>query len=218
MIGIVETGAGNLTSVRAALDRLGRTHATLATPDTDGVDALVVPGQGHFGAVMDRLDQTGWRQALLGWIAEDRPLLGICVGQQILFEGSEEAPEAAGLGVLAGRVERLDFPKRPMVGWAPVEWAEGEDLAPGDAYFVNSFAVRDSDAAISRVTYGETFVAAVRRGRVLGVQFHPEKSGAWGQSLLGQLLATDSADLGASVGGLTEAGGVGRARSSDEAR
>ena len=187
MIGIVETGAGNLTSVRAALDRLGRAHATLATPETAGVDALVVPGQGHFGAVMDRLDQAGWREALLGWIAEDRPLLGICVGQQILFEGSAEAPEARGLGVLAGRCERLDFPKRPMVGWAPVAW-EGEDLADGDAYFVNSFAVRDSDAATARVTYGETFVAAVRRGRTVGVQFHPEKSGSWGQALLADLL------------------------------
>ena len=201
MTGIVETGAGNLTSVRAALDRLGLAHATLAAPRTEDIDALVVPGQGHFGAVMDRLDATGWRDALRGWMGEDRPLLGICVGQQILFEGSDEAPEAAGLGVLEGRVERLDFPKRPMVGWAPVAWADGEGFEPGDAYFVNSFAARGSDAAISRVTYGETFVAAVRRGNTVGVQFHPEKSGAWGQRLLGQILAPGSAH------GLTEAGG-----------
>jgi imidazoleglycerol phosphate synthase glutamine amidotransferase subunit HisH len=207
VIGIVDTHAGNLTSVRAALDRLGLAHATLETADTSGVDALLVPGQGRFGAVMRTLDDRGWRDALLAWHGEGRPMLGICVGQQVLFETSDEDPDARGLGILRGRVERLDFPKAPMVGWAPVAWEPGSPpdrgpgqapasggatsgaLEDGDAYFVNSYAVRESDAALARTTYGETFVSAVRSGNTLAVQFHPEKSGAWGQALLATLLA-----------------------------
>ena len=187
MIGIVDTGAGNLTSVRAALDRLGRAHATLAAPETAGVSALVVPGQGRFGAVMDRLDASGWTPALRRWIGGGRPCLGICIGMQVLFERSAEDPGVRGLGVLAGGAERLAFPKRPMVGWAPVAWSE-PGLADGDAYFVNSFGVRASDAAVAETAYGERFVSAVRVGATVGVQFHPEKSGAWGQRVLGALL------------------------------
>ncbi|MEM6326792.1 MAG: imidazole glycerol phosphate synthase subunit HisH [Bacteroidota bacterium] len=187
MIGILDTEAGNLTSVRAALDRLGLAHRTLWDVETDGLDAILVPGQGRFGAVMASLDARGWREALLAWHAEGRRLVGICVGQQILFEGSDEDPEAVGLGLLAGRTERLDFPKRPMVGWAPVEW-QRDGLPPGDAYFVNSFAARHSDAALATTTYGERFVSAVGSGSTVAVQFHPEKSGAWGQEVLAQLL------------------------------
>lgn len=187
MIGLLDTQAGNLTSVRAALDRLGLAHRTLWDVDTDGLDAILVPGQGHFGSVMASLDSRGWRDALLGWHAEGRRLVGICVGQQILFEGSDEAPEAAGLGLLAGRAERLDFPKRPMVGWAPVAWTDPA-FPSGDAYFVNSYAARTSPDALAATTYGERFVSAVRTGNTLAVQFHPEKSGAWGQDVLARLL------------------------------
>ncbi|OZC02316.1 imidazole glycerol phosphate synthase subunit HisH [Rubricoccus marinus] len=193
MIGIVDTRAGNLTSVRAALNRLGVDHVTLEAPRLEGIHTLLVPGQGRFAAVMETLDARGWREPLLEWHAEDRPLLGICVGQQILFETSDEDPGARGLGILPGHVEKLAFPKSPMVGWAPVAWtpeASGErDLASGDAYFVNSYAARESDAAIATTTYGETFVSAVRKGNTVAVQFHPEKSGTWGQAVLGQLLA-----------------------------
>ncbi|HIG74709.1 MAG TPA: imidazole glycerol phosphate synthase subunit HisH [Bacteroidetes bacterium] len=189
MIGILDTQAGNLTSVRAALDRLGLAHRTLWDVETDGLDAILVPGQGHFGSVMASLDARGWRDALLAWHGENRRLVGICVGQQILFEGSDEAPDAAGLGLLAGRAERLDFPKRPMVGWAPVEWTD-PSLPAGDAYFVNSFAARQSADALAQTTYGERFVSAVRRRNTVAVQFHPEKSGAWGQQVLAQLLTS----------------------------
>ena len=193
MIGIVDTHAGNLTSVRAALDRLRMDHVTLEAPRLEGIHTLLVPGQGRFAAVMETLDAREWREPLLEWHAADRPLLGICVGQQILFETSDEDPGARGLGILPGHVEKLAFPKSPMVGWAPVAWtpeASGErDLASGDAYFVNSYAVRKSDAAIATTTYGETFVSAVRKGKTVAVQFHPEKSGTWGQAVLGQLLA-----------------------------
>lgn len=187
MIGLLDTQAGNLTSVRAALDRIGLAHRTLWDVETDGLDALLVPGQGRFGAVMASLDERGWRDALLAWHAEGRRLVGICVGQQILFEGSDEDEGAEGLGILNGRAERLDFPKRPMVGWAPVEWAD-DSFPAGDAYFVNSFATRRSDDALAETVYGERFVSAVRNGNTVAVQFHPEKSGAWGQQVLAQLL------------------------------
>lgn len=206
MVGIVETGAGNLATLRAALDRLGHAHATLATPaDAPGglaaVDALVVPGQGRFGPVMERLRASGWADALRAWAAADRPLVGICVGLQVLFEGSDEDPGVAGLGLFAGRAARLDGPKRPLVGWADVAWApgalEGHALAgapDGAAYFVNSYAVPlagapDGVAGVAR--YGSPFVAAVRRGRVSAVQFHVEVSGAWGTDVLGRMLGRE---------------------------
>jgi imidazole glycerol phosphate synthase glutamine amidotransferase subunit len=194
VIGILDTEAGNLTSVRAALDRLGLAHRTLWDAETEGLDTILVPGQGRFGAVMDSLDRRGWRETLLAWARDGKPLLGICVGQQILFEGSDEDPEAAGLAVLPGRAERLAFPKAPMVGWAPVDWTDTA-LPDGDAYFVNSFAVRPSEALrqsgaiLAETAYGEQFVSAIRRGSVTAVQFHPEKSGAWGQAVLARLLA-----------------------------
>ena len=189
MIGILDTEAGNLTSVRAALDRLGLAHRTLWDAETDGLDAILVPGQGRFGAVMDSLDERGWRDTLLAWHRDGRRLVGICVGQQILFEGSDEDPEAEGLGILSGRAERLNFPKRPMVGWAPVNWTDSA-LPAGDAYFVNSFAARASADALATTTYGERFVSAVRTGNTVAVQFHPEKSGAWGQDVLARLLTS----------------------------
>ncbi|MEM1055897.1 MAG: imidazole glycerol phosphate synthase subunit HisH [Bacteroidota bacterium] len=195
MIGILDTEAGNLTSVRAALDRLGLAHRTLWEVVTDGLDVILVPGQGRFGAVMASLGQRGWREALHAWTGENRRLVGICVGQQILFEGSDEDPEADGLALLPGRAERLAFPKAPMVGWAPVTWTD-EALPAGDAYFVNSFAVRATDTlrqsgtVLAETVYGERFVSAVRRGSVTAVQFHPEKSGTWGQAVLADLLAT----------------------------
>ena len=202
MIGIVDTAAGNLTSVRAALDRLGLAHATLAAPELGGVERLLIPGQGRFGAVMAHLDATGWAPALRAWLAADRPLVGICVGLQVLFEASAEDPGVAGLGVLAGAAAPVGGPKRPMVGWADVAWSEppggGPDGAPGSpldasldgpAYFVNSFAVPRSEAAIAVADYGGPFVAAARRGRAVGVQFHPEKSGPWGQEVLRRCLS-----------------------------
>ena len=194
MIGILDTEAGNLASVRAALDRLGLAHRTLGDAQTDGLDAILVPGQGRFGAVMASLDARGWRDELLAWARDGKPLVGICVGQQILFEGSDEDPDARGLALLPGRAERLAFPKAPMVGWAPVAWRDA-GLPDGDAYFVNSFAVRPSDALrasgaiLAETAYGERFASAVRSGSVTAVQFHPEKSGAWGQRVLAHLLA-----------------------------
>ena len=112
-------------------------------------------------------------------------LLGICVGMQIFFEGSEEDPNSEGLAWFKGKARALDFPKKPMVGWAELE----SEFWPNDpVYFVNSFAIKASEKSIAQTTYGETFCAAVQAGSFTGVQFHPEKSSQAGSNILRQAL------------------------------
>ena len=185
-IGVLHPDSGNITSICDALARLDRPYRLMREPDMDGIDQLLLPGQGRFGAVMRFLHRHGWVEVLRDWVAADRPLLGICVGMQVLFASSEE-DEDPGLGIFPGRVELLRAPKRPMMGWVPIAWRQG-DLPPGTAYFVNSFVVHESEHAIATVTYGAPFAAAVARGNTIAFQFHPEKSGAWGKELLATCL------------------------------
>lgn len=186
MIGIVQPDSGNITSICDSVARLGLAYRLLREPQLEGITHLILPGQGRFGAVMRYLNRTGWSEALRQWVADGKPLIGICVGLQVLFESSEE-DEDAGLGLLPGRVTRVQAPKRPMMGWAPVRFCN-IDLPDGDAYFVNSFVVPESEHAVASVTYGAPFAAAVARDNVVAFQFHPEKSGAWGQEVLGLCL------------------------------
>lgn len=188
-IAIINTNAGNVTSLIHAITRLGKETRLLTSPDDlSGVSQLVIPGQGHFGSVMGHLTETGWVTAIHNWVAEGKPLLGICVGLQILFEASEEAPGVAGLGIFSGQVTRLRSPKQPMVGWAEVNWV-GDRFPHGAAYFVNSFVVRDAAEGVAQTTYGEQFCAVVERGSVIAFQFHPEKSGDYGRRIFEQWLA-----------------------------
>lgn len=186
-IGVISPHSGNITSVCDALDRLNRRVRVLERPDLTDIDQLILPGQGRFGPVMTYLEEAGWMSALRQWVANDRPLLGICVGMQVLFESSDEDPGTPGLGVFRGHAHLLDAPKRPMIGWANVAWASSE-FDDGAAYFVNSFVIGDHPNSIATTVYGEVFCAAVRRGRTLAVQFHPEKSGAWGKEMLHRCL------------------------------
>lgn len=187
-IAIINTNAGNVTSLIHAITRLGKEARLLASPDDlSDVSQLVIPGQGHFGSVMDHLTQTGWVAAIHNWVAEGKPLLGICVGLQILFEESEEAPGGAGLGIFSGQVTRLRSPKQPMVGWAEVNWQHNR-FSTGAAYFVNSFVVRESAQCVAQTTYGEQFCAVVERGNTIAFQFHPEKSGDYGRRIFEQWL------------------------------
>ncbi len=187
-IGVIESG-GNIASLIAAIARAG--HQPIRLPDAtalSAVDQLVLPGQGRFATVMKTLDEKGWRTALLRWYADNKPLLGICVGLQVLFDSSDEDPGSQGLGILRGRVRRLDSPKQPMMGWSRVHFP-GAEAPDGDAYFVNSYVVTDSEAGIGYAEYGQKFCAVLQSGNWRACQFHPEKSGAYGARLMQQWLS-----------------------------
>ncbi len=191
-IAVVDYGAGNMVSIEQALTRVGA-QVVVAT-DADGLidaDAIVVPGVGAAGPAMDRLARSGLLEPLRAWIAADRPFLGICLGLQLLFEGSDE-DGAVTLGALAGRTVRLpDAPTLPHIGWNQVDLVCDDPLFEGiadgsDFYFVHSYIGEPADATtvLARTTHGPPFVSAVRRGRLAGVQFHPERSGEDGLRLL----------------------------------
>ncbi len=187
MIGIVEYGCGNLASLENALDVLGFPHQRVITPQAlASSERLILPGVGHFGHAMSNLRSRGLVEALQAW---DRPLLGICLGMQLLFEGSAEAPEMPGLGLLPGRFEAFSDPalKVPHMGWSPLDF-QGR-IAP--VYFVHSYRLPawvGPEARIGTATYGEPFVACFRAGRLGGFQFHPEKSSRDGLALLQEAL------------------------------
>jgi glutamine amidotransferase len=194
MIGILDYGIGNLRSVQKALQSVGadapfvRERTQLAA-----LEGLVLPGVGNFGDCVRGLRGTGLWDDVLEWIAADRPFFGICVGYQMLFEGSEEAPDAAGLGVFRGRVVKFKDPrlKVPQIGWNQLEVCQGtpflKSVNTGDyVYFVHSYypePVDPSHVAL-RSDYGGPFACASARGNLFATQFHPEKSQKVGLQLL----------------------------------
>jgi imidazole glycerol-phosphate synthase subunit HisH len=190
-IAVIDYGAGNLRSIRRALEAAGA-HVTV-TSDGEHVrraDAVVFPGVGAAGAAMDRLHQLGLAEAIGEVVAEKRPFLGICLGMQLLFEHQEEG-DTRGLGLLNGRVRTLSpAVKVPQIGWNRVRWIqEGGGCHPADEddfYFVHSYIVEPSDPAdvVAVTRYGEVFPSIVRYGSVWGTQFHPEKSGLAGLKLI----------------------------------
>jgi imidazole glycerol-phosphate synthase subunit HisH len=161
-------------------------------------ERLALPGQGHFGQCMARLESTGLRSAVLDFVHTGRPFIGICVGMQLLFDESEEAPGVAGLGLIPGDIRRLqtDLPL-PHVGWNAVEWTRDAELDPVLAgvagpepryfYHVHSYGSLEADAphVLGRCTYGDAFASVVRRDNAWGIQFHPEKSQEDGLRVLG---------------------------------
>jgi imidazole glycerol phosphate synthase glutamine amidotransferase subunit len=194
-IAVVDYGAGNLVSIDQALRVAGADVVVVRRPaDLAGADGLVVPGVGAAAPAMARLTRRGLVDPIRDWVAADRPFLGICLGMQLLFEGSDE-DGAVTLGLLAGRTERLvDAPHLPHIGWNAVRRTREHPLFAGIApdalfYFVHSYAPRPAGPAAADLTlavtdHGGTFVPAVGRGRLAGVQFHPERSGADGLRLL----------------------------------
>jgi glutamine amidotransferase len=189
-VALVDYGAGNLTSVIKALHAVGADVRLVADVDgLAGADALVVPGVGNFAATASLGPE--WRSAVLAAIDRGLPTLGICLGMQWLFEGSAEAPDTPGLGLIAGRCFRLEGDvKVPHVGWNSLDLAARpsrlfDGVASGaSAYFTHSYAAPLVDDTAARTTHAVPFSAAVERGRVFGVQFHPEKSGATGLKML----------------------------------
>lgn len=196
-VGIIDYGGGNLRSVANALRSLGTAPHVVSSPDdTAGLTHLLLPGQGAFGDVMTRLDQRGLTAALRDWIAADKPYFGICVGYQILFDASEEAPGQPGLGVIPGTVRRFaDEPglKIPHMGWNSAIATRGETAVWKELgtepyfYYVHSYfpVPARRDVVVAETTYGtQTFAGAVERGRLFACQFHPEKSQSAGLRLI----------------------------------
>jgi glutamine amidotransferase len=193
-IAIADYGIGNLGSVSKAFRHLGATAFLAEDPrELVAADALVLPGDGAFGATMAELVRRGHDEVVHAFAREGRPVLGICVGMQILFEESDEHGRQQGLGLLRGRVERFPPPLRvPHMGWNRLEPRRPHpllgELAADHVYFVHSYACRprlDEDV-LATADYGGPFAAVVGRGSVLGMQFHPEKSQAAGLRLLRQ--------------------------------
>jgi glutamine amidotransferase len=198
VIALIDYGAGNLTSVRKALTALRADFSTPVRPEECArYSAVIVPGVGNFAATAALVGR--WRDAIADTVHGGTPLLGICLGMQWLFEGSDEAPDVPGLGVLEGRVTRLRGNadaglKIPHVGWNALDFRGDARILSGLApqshvYFTHSYAAPVTDACVAATTHGETFAAVVEHGNIFGVQFHPEKSGDAGLQILRNFLA-----------------------------
>ncbi|MCP5487210.1 MAG: imidazole glycerol phosphate synthase subunit HisH [Verrucomicrobia bacterium] len=204
MIGIVDYGMGNLGSVTNACRFLNLPCTVVTAPsEVSGCRALILPGVGAFGDCMKHIRSHDLEPVIQDWIAADRPFLGICVGLQVLFAGSEESPGVPGLGIFSGMVHKFpggDGLKIPQIGWNRVTWKKtGHPVMEGipdgsHFYFVHSYYVDCADSAWVAATteFGITYTCAVTRGNLFAVQFHPEKSQKVGLALL-QNFATRAA-------------------------
>jgi glutamine amidotransferase len=193
---VLDYGSGNLRSAERALRRAGAEVEVTADADAAlAADGLVVPGVGAFAACMRGIDAIGGAEIVRKRIAAGGPVLGICVGFQVLFEyGDEHGVRTAGIGQWPGGVTKLEAPVLPHMGWNVVVTAPGSALFSGVEherfYFVHSFAPRAAPGLVTTAEHGERFVAAVEDGLVAGTQFHPEKSGDAGAQLLQNWLGT----------------------------
>jgi imidazole glycerol phosphate synthase glutamine amidotransferase subunit len=191
LISILDYGAGNLRSVENTLGAIGAQYELVrAAASLRTAEKIILPGVGHFGQMMKSLDEMQVRDALLERIEAGVPFLGICLGLQALFESSEEAPDARGLGVFKGRIEKFSGDARvPHMGWNSIERTRESTLLDGMGdtpyvYFANSFyapAVAESSATCE---YGVRFAAVIEHRNIHAVQFHPEKSGSVGLKMM----------------------------------
>lgn len=199
-VAVLNYGMGNLRSVEKALERVGAEPQITAEAEVAAAaDGVVLPGVGAFPMAMERIRGLGLDAFLDEWAGADRPLLGICLGMQLLLDSSEELGGDRGLGIIPGEVTALDAPglKVPHMGWEPVRWERASrfaDAVPNDTpfYFVHSFAARPADpgAVVGTAVWGERFPCVVESGGTRGVQFHPEKSSAAGLALLAEFVDT----------------------------
>lgn len=196
VLAVLDYGIGNLRSAQKALQHVGADARLIADPDVAyDAEGIVLPGVGSFGPCARALRRSGLHHVAAQAVVDRRPFLGICVGFQLLYEGSEEAPGESGLGVLPGVVRGLPASvKRPQMQWNqllrredPVGMLAGLGGAPW-VYFVHSYAPEDGPDTVATCEYGGSVVAAAARGAVWGTQFHPEKSGRTGLTVLHNFL------------------------------
>lgn len=226
-IAVLDYGIGNLRSAQKALAVVGADAKLTANPaDIRAADGVVLPGVGAFGACMNALRAAGLDEMVHESVAGNVPFLGICVGMQMLFDGSDESPDVSGLGVFPGRVRWLpEDVKRPQMQWNRISAPSivDQDLSAMSrallsgldgqwVYFVHSLAAEPTTATVATVEYGETVTAAVGRAAVFATQFHPEKSASAGLELLGRFVRF-CADGSANHRGDEAASGTHHARS-----
>jgi imidazole glycerol-phosphate synthase subunit HisH len=193
-VAVLDYGSGNLHSVSRALAHVGADVRVVDQPEDVAGDAVLIPGVGHFGQCARALRAAGFEAPIRSAVSEGRPVIGVCVGMQILFEASEEDDEP-GLGILPGVVRRLPETARvPHMGWNTVSWAGRRHPFVADIpdqtsfYFVHSYAPDLGADAVGATEHGRTFAAVVARGTVFATQFHPEKSGDAGLQLYANIV------------------------------
>jgi glutamine amidotransferase len=197
LIAVLDYGIGNLRSAEKALQHVGADAALVQDPaEASGAAGVVLPGVGNFGRCMEALRSSGLDRVALDAVAGGRPFLGICVGMQMMYEGSDESPGVPGLALLPGRIRLLpEGVKRPQMQWNLLQPTRPDcpilaGLTVGAwAYFVHSYAAPPGDDVVATCDYGGPVVAAVGRDRMWATQFHPEKSGASGLKLLANFAA-----------------------------
>jgi imidazole glycerol phosphate synthase glutamine amidotransferase subunit len=197
-VALIDYGAGNVVSVERALERLGAESTRASTPGCLAyADAFILPGVGHFAALIRALDERGLRGPLLDALRRGVPFLGICLGLQSLYDCSEEAPELCGLQLFSGRIQALPANvKLPHMGWNQLRFTNRSRLLDGISpgayfYFAHSYAAlaRNGNAeVVATCTHGSEFTAVLESGHINAVQFHPEKSGVAGARLLENFL------------------------------
>ena len=199
-VAVIDHGTGNLTSLVRALEKLGANPVRIA-PDAsqEDFDLAFLPGVGAFPAAMTALEDQGWIGWIGQWVASGKPILGICLGMQLLFDRSFELEETEGLGLIGGDVTQIsaEGERVPHIGWSEIRWTQSNPLQLGleesaAMYHVHSFVVRptESSSVLATAVHGEEFATAVWNGRnVFGAQFHPEKSSEDGLRFLANFLA-----------------------------
>jgi imidazole glycerol phosphate synthase glutamine amidotransferase subunit len=192
MIGIIDYGAGNLRSVKKAVDYLGiESRIIRSASEFDGTDKLILPGVGAFGAAIETLKAKGLYQSVADWLHANKPFLGICLGLQMLFEESEEAKGLRGFGIFKGKIPQFQQRKVPQIGWNQIKRVKDSPLLDGISdqsffYFLHGYYVQPAEREIvlTETEYGITYTSAIVKGNIYAVQFHPEKSSRLGIQLL----------------------------------
>jgi len=192
MIGIIDYGAGNLLSVKKALEYLGEKPRIIhSQKDLEGMEKLILPGVGAFQSAIENLKSRGIYEVIREWLVSDRPFLGICLGMQLLFEESEESGGAKGFEIFRGKVLRFKERKVPQIGWNRVSIRKRSRMMDGIEdgsffYFLHGYFVGavDEEITVGETKYGITYSSVIEKSNIFAVQFHPEKSGKNGLKLL----------------------------------